>query len=202
MGVYWGLTQAVMPHPLGYADLTCQDGLVTDTSPSDDEWQNSDDRRGGQVTMVLTRLSASMLTQETFLVGQESLREDRTQDCLQVLAFDLYFLHNIKKACRAHSSIGIICWYKQWMVDKDLDLVWIYLGATSPLTASLLPLHLSSVLMIFKLSVSNPQQGTQLTLAIANINSWNKNFNIFIPISASSKFQNTCYSPHNWFHVS
>ena len=40
------------------------------------------------------QLSASMLIQETFLVGQESLGEDRTQDCLQVLAFDLYFLHN------------------------------------------------------------------------------------------------------------
>lgn len=54
------------------------------------------------------QLSASMLIQETFLVGQESLGEDRTQDCLQVLAFDLYFLHNVKKACKAHSSTGII----------------------------------------------------------------------------------------------
>ena len=145
------------------------------------------------------QLSASMLIQEAFLVGQESLGEDRTQDCLQVLAFDLYFLHNVKKACRAHSSIGIIYWYKQWIAGQDLDLVCIYLGAPCPLTASLLPLHLSSVSMIFKLSVSNPQQGTHFTLAIANINSWNKNLSIFIPVSASSKFQNTGYNPHNWF---
>ena len=38
-----------------------------------------------------------MLIQETFLVGQKSLGEDRAQDCLQVLAFDLYFLHSVKK---------------------------------------------------------------------------------------------------------
>lgn len=43
-----------MPHPLGCAGLTCQDGLGTATSPPDNERQYSDARREGQVTMVLT----------------------------------------------------------------------------------------------------------------------------------------------------
>lgn len=37
MGVHWGLAEAAVLHPLGHADHTCQDSLITATSPSDND---------------------------------------------------------------------------------------------------------------------------------------------------------------------
>ena len=101
VGVHWGLAEAAVLHPLGHADHTCHDSLITATSPSDNDstaLTAGHPQRGGQVTCP--PLSGTEGSDQAFGLhghprglldtspsGSRDLEGRQTQDYLQVLGF-------------------------------------------------------------------------------------------------------------------
>lgn len=121
------------------------------------------------------------------------------------MGLDLYFLHDLRKDHRAHPAVSSLTDKdpdQPHVADQDLDLVRIYSGALCHLSASssLSIHHPHWGLSNFQSATHSKKPISQCHLGDADKHKQLKqkrHSNIFVPVSAGSKFQNGGCNPLN-----